>query len=99
MYVLASSIFLDQRRASKVSCRWERIRAFVGILMDVSCGVWWVGGMALVNGDGFYRQLRGGSIVGGPSISAGLAQFFLGVDAWWIGSSRIQLIPRRRIVP
>ena len=51
MYVLASSIFLDQRRASKVSCRWERIRAFVGILMDVSCGVWWVGGMALVNGD------------------------------------------------
>ena len=54
MDVLDSRLFLKQRRASKVSCRGERIHAFGGIVMDAPCGVWWIGGTALINGDGFY---------------------------------------------
>ena len=30
------------------------MHAFGGIVMDTSCGVWWIGGTALINGDGFY---------------------------------------------
>ena len=54
MYVLASRLFLERRRASNVSCREERVYAFGGIVMDTSCGMWWMGGTAMGNGDGFF---------------------------------------------
>ena len=58
------------------------MNSFGGIVLDTSCGVWWMGRTALGNADGFFRQPRGGSRGGGPSISIGLAVFFLGVSAW-----------------
>ena len=53
MDVLASRLSLEQRRVSKVSCRGERVHAFGGIVLDAYCGMWWMGGTALANGDGF----------------------------------------------
>ena len=44
MEVLASRLFLEQRIASKVSCRGERMHAFGGIVLDVYCDVCWMGG-------------------------------------------------------
>ena len=73
MDVLNSTLFLDLSRASEVSCRGERMHKFGGIVLDTSCGVWWMGGTALGNGDGFFRRTRGGSRGGGQFISVGLA--------------------------
>ena len=53
MDVIASRLFLEQRRASKVSYTGDRMYAFGSIVMDAHCGVWWIGGTALGNGDGF----------------------------------------------
>ena len=90
MDVLASRILLEQRRASKVSYRGERNHAFGGIVMEASCGMWWIGGTALVNGDEFLHQPRGGSRGGGSSISVGLVSFCSGVATWQRESSRRQ---------
>ena len=52
--MLDSRLLLEQMISSEVSCRGERMHAFGGIVLDASCGVWWVSSMALVNGDGFF---------------------------------------------
>ena len=44
------------------------MHAFGVNVMDASCGMWWMGGTALGNGDIFFCRLRGGSRGGGPSI-------------------------------
>ena len=59
--------------------------SFGGIVVDASCGVWWMGGMELGNGDGFFPSAERGSRGGEPSVSVGLVSFFLGVAAWWRG--------------
>ena len=53
MNVLDSRLFLERRRASKVSCSGYTMYTFGGTVMEGSCGVWWIGDTALVNGDGF----------------------------------------------
>ena len=68
-------------------------------MMDASCGVWWMGSTALGKWDGFFRRPRGGSRGGGPSISVGIEECFLVVDACSRESSQKQLIPKRRVVP
>ena len=75
------------------------MHAFGGIVLEASCGEWWIGGVALGNGDIYFCRPRGGSRGGGTSISVGLAEFCLGVDVWWRGGSQIHLIPWRRVVP
>ena len=57
--MLASRLFLEQSRASKVSCIGERMNALGGAGMEASCGVWWIGSMALGNGDGFFPSAKG----------------------------------------
>ena len=52
--MLAYRLFLEQMIASKVSCRRERMHEFGRIVLDASCGVWWIGGKALVIGDDFF---------------------------------------------
>ena len=84
--MLASRILLEQRRASKFSCRGERIHVFGGIVINAYCGVWWIGGTALGDGDKSFLRPRGGRRGGGLSISFGLVAFCLGVAAWWRGS-------------
>ena len=59
MYELASRLFLERRRASNVSCRRERMHVFGVTLMEASCGMWWIGSTALVNGDGFFPSAVG----------------------------------------
>ena len=54
MDVLASRMFLEQRRASNVSCIRERMHAFRGAVTEVSCDVWCIGGTSLGNGDDFF---------------------------------------------
>ena len=54
MDVLASRLFLGKRRLSNVSCRGEKIHAFGGTVVELSCGAWWIGGTALGNGGGFF---------------------------------------------
>ena len=57
--MLTSRLFLERSIASKVSLIGERINAFGGIVLDASCGVWWMCGTALVNGDGFFLSAKG----------------------------------------
>ena len=54
MDMLSSRLFLDRRRASKFSFRVERMHMFGSIVINASCGVWWIGGKALVIGDDFF---------------------------------------------
>ena len=51
--MIAFRLFLEWSRALKVSCIGERMYSFGGIVVDASCGVWWMGGTVLVNRDGF----------------------------------------------
>ena len=53
MEVISYRLFLEQSRVSKVSCRWESTNSFGGIVLDASCGVWWMDSTAMRNGDGF----------------------------------------------
>ena len=73
--MLASRLFLERRRASNVSFKRESMHAFGVIVLDASCDVWWMGGMVMGNGDGFFHWKRGGIRGGGPSISVVLAEF------------------------
>ena len=59
MDVLTFRPLFEQSRASKFSRRGERIHTFMGTLMEASWGVWWIGGTALVNGDGFSPSAKG----------------------------------------
>ena len=59
MNVLTSRISLERRRASKVSYIGDRMHVFGGIVLDASCGVWWMGGTALGNRDGFFPSAKG----------------------------------------
>ena len=68
MDVLTYRIFLEQIRESNVSCIRERMHAFGGNVTEASCGVWWISGTTLANGDDFLRLPRGGSRGGGPFI-------------------------------
>ena len=54
--MLASRLFLEKMRASNVSCRRERMHVFGGTVTEAFCGVWWIGGTPLGNGDGFFCQ-------------------------------------------
>ena len=47
-----------------------------GTGMEESCGVWWIGGMALGNGDDLFPRPKGGSRGVGPSLSVGLVSCF-----------------------
>ena len=67
--------------------------------MESSCGMWWIDGTVLGNGDGFFHQPKGGIIGGWPSIVVELAVFSSVVAAWWRESSRRQSLPRMRVVP
>ena len=45
---------LGEKYSIKGFMRGERMHEFGGIVLDASCGVWWMGGTALVNGVGFF---------------------------------------------
>ena len=57
--MLASRIFFNQRRASNVLCRGERIHTLGDTGMEASRGVCWIGGTLLGNGDGFLLSAKG----------------------------------------
>ena len=57
--MLASKIFLERSKASNVSCKGETMNSFGGIELDVSCGVCWIGGTVLGNGDDFFSSAFG----------------------------------------
>ena len=59
MDVLASGLFSEKRIASNVSFSGERMHAFGGTVAEASCGVWWIGGTALGNCDGFFLSSVG----------------------------------------
>ena len=59
MEVISYRLFLEQSRVSKVSCRWESTNSFGGIVLDASCGVWWMDSTAMRNGDGFSGEMVG----------------------------------------
>ena len=57
--MLASRLFLERRIASKVSYIRKRMHELGGTGMESSCGVWWIDGTALGNGDGFFPSSKG----------------------------------------
>ena len=59
MDVLDYRLFLEQRRASKVSFIGERMHAMVGTGMEASCSMWWIDGTALGNGNGLFLPVEG----------------------------------------
>ena len=59
MDVIASRIFLEQMIASNVSCIGDTLHELWVTWMEASCGMWWIGGKAIENGDGFVLSAKG----------------------------------------
>ena len=59
MGVISSRIFLQRRRVSKFLCKGDRMHELGGNGVEGSCGVWWIGGTAKGNGDGFLPSVEG----------------------------------------